>query len=121
MKLITNYVIQLISHLDELPKIDFKKTSNPHANATQSSFKVTMGVMPDYSFGGKGLKIDGVSEGRPAEKAGILTGDIILKIGDKEIEDVYGYMKVLNASENGQTVVVELSRKGKMVKLSLTF
>ncbi len=121
MKLITNYVIQLVSHLDELPKIDFKKTSNPHANATRTSFKVTMGVMPDYSFSGKGLKIDGVSEGRPAEKAGILAGDILLKVGDKEIKDVYSYMEVLNTSEKGQTVSVLVSRKGEEVTLSLTF
>lgn len=121
MKLITNYVIQLVSHLDELPKIDFKKTSNPHANATRSSFKVTMGVMPDYSYSGKGLKIDGVSEGRPAEKAGIQAGDILLKVGDREIKDVYGYMEVLNTSEKGQTVPVIVSRKGEEVKLMLTF
>lgn len=121
MKLITNYVIQLVSHLDELPKIDFKKTSNPHANATRSSFKVTMGVMPDYSYSGKGLKIDGVSEGRPAEKAGILAGDILLKVGDKEIKDVYSYMEVLNTSEKGQTVAVIVSRKGEEVTLTLTF
>ncbi|MBX2951866.1 MAG: M20/M25/M40 family metallo-hydrolase [Leadbetterella sp.] len=121
MKLITNYVIQLVSHLDELPKIDFKKTSNPHANATRSSFKVTMGVMPDYSYSGKGLKIDGVSEGRPAEKAGIQAGDILLKVGDREIKDVYSYMEVLNTSEKGQTVPVIVNRKGEEVKLMLTF
>ena len=121
MKLITNYVIQLVSHLDELPKIDFKKTSNPHAAATRSSFKVTTGVMPDYSFSGKGLKIDGVSEGRPAEKAGILAGDILLKVGEKEIKDVYGYMEVLNTSEKGQTVSVVVNRKGEEMTLKLTF
>jgi hypothetical protein len=121
MKLITNYVTQLISHLDELPKIDFKKTANPHANATASSFKVTMGVMPDYSFSGNGLKVDGVTGGRPAEKAGILPGDILLKVGDKPINDVYAYMEVLNTSEKGQTVPVIVNRKGEEVKLSLTF
>lgn len=121
MKLITNYVVQMVSHLEDMPKIDFKKTSNPHANATRSSFKVTMGVMPDYSFTGKGLKIDGVTEGRPAEKAGVLAGDILLKVGEKEIKDVYGYMEVLNTSEKGQTVPVIVSRKGQEVKLSLTF
>lgn len=121
MKLITNYVIQLVSHLDELPKIDFKKTSNPHANATRSSFKVTMGVMPDYSYSGKGLKIDGVTEGRPAEKAGIRAGDILLKVGRKEIKDVYGYMEVLNTSEKGETVRVVVNRKGEELTLELTF
>lgn len=121
MKLITNYVVQLVGHLDDLPKIDFKKTSNPHANATRSSFKVTMGVMPDYSFSGVGLKIDGVTEGRPAEKAGVKAGDIIFKIGEKEIKDVYGYMEVLNNSEKGQKVVVKLKRGEEVLERPLVF
>jgi S1-C subfamily serine protease len=80
-----------------------------------------MGVMPDYSFSGNGLKVDGVTGGRPAEKAGILPGDILLKVGDKPINDVYAYMEVLNTSEKGQTVPVIVNRKGEEVKLSLTF
>ncbi|MCD8539604.1 MAG: PDZ domain-containing protein, partial [Leadbetterella sp.] len=61
------------------------------------------------------------SEGRPAEKAGIRAGDILLKVGDREIKDVYGYMEVLNTSEKGQTVSVVVNRKGEEVRLELTF
>lgn len=121
IKLICNYLVQLINHVDELPKLEFTQTSNPHAKTTQSSFKVTMGIMPDYAFSGNGLKIDGVSDGRPAAKAGLKAGDIILKIDDKEIKDVYAYMEVLRSSEKGQTVMVETKRGEEILKFNLTF
>jgi hypothetical protein len=115
------YIKGMIEKLENAPKIDFKKTSNPHSAATKSSFKVTMGVIPDYSFDGKGLKIDGASEGRPGEKAGLKAGDIITKIGDFEIKDVYAYMAALGKFEKGQTVPVIINRKGEILTLSLTF
>ena len=119
--LMLNYVQKMIEKLNVNPKIDFKKTSNPHSKAAKTSFKVTMGVIPDYSFDGKGLRIDGASEGRPGEKAGLKAGDIITKIGDFEIKDVYGYMDALGKFEKGQTVPVIIMRKGETMTLSLTF
>ena len=41
------------------------------------AYKVTLGIMPDYTDYGDGLHIDGVTEGRPADKAGILSGDVL--------------------------------------------
>jgi hypothetical protein len=119
--LLLEYVIEVINKLDKNPKIPFKKTSNPHSQSTASSFKVTLGVIPDYAFDGKGLKLDGVSDGRPAEKAGILAGDIILKIGSLEIKDVYAYMEALGKFEKGQTVKVTIKRKEEIKELDLTF
>ena len=119
--LMLEYVKNMIGLLNDQEKIDFKKTTNPHAAAAKSSFKVTMGVIPDYSFDGKGLKLDGVSEGRPGEKAGLKTGDIITKIGEYEIKDVYAYMTALGKFEKGLTVPVEILRKGETLTLSLTF
>jgi hypothetical protein len=119
--MLLDYIKAMIKKLNTVAKIDFKKTSNPHSAATKSSFKVTMGVIPDYSFDGKGLKIDGASEGRPGEKAGLKAGDVITKIGDHEIKDVYGYMAALGKFEKGQTVPVIVNRKGEILTLTLTF
>lgn len=119
--LLLEYVINVINQINLRPVLDFKKTSNPHSNASKSSFKVTLGVIPDYSFDGIGLRLDGVSDGRPAEIAGIKTGDIILKIGTFEIKDVYSYMEALNKFEKGMTVKVLLKRKEEKKEVELTF
>lgn len=119
--LLLNYIKGIIRKLNLQEKIDFKKTSNPHSAATKSSFKVTMGVIPDYSFDGKGLKLDGTTDGRPGEKAGLKAGDIVTKIGEYDIVDVYGYMAALGKFEKGQTVVIIVNRKGEVLTMNLTF
>lgn len=73
----------------------------------------TLGVLPDYGYDGEGFKITGVTEGRPAANAGIKGGDVIIKIGDVDIKDIYGYMESLNTLEEGKKTSVTILRDGK--------
>ncbi|QRR01008.1 M20/M25/M40 family metallo-hydrolase [Dyadobacter sandarakinus] len=119
---ILSLIAKLVEQLDkEAAEPEFVTTSNPHANATASSFKVTMGVMPDYSYTGKGLRIDDVSKARPAEQAGIQAGDVITRLAGKEISDIYDYMEILGHHEKGDQVDAEFLRAGKLHKVKVTF
>jgi hypothetical protein len=121
-KLMLDYVIAMLSKLDKAPKIDFKKTNaNPHGGSVKSSFKVTMGVIPDYAYDKGGLRLDGVSDGKPAQKAGLKAGDIILKIGEYAVKDVYAYMEALGKFTKGQVVEVQYTRDQKTETTKLTF
>jgi aminopeptidase YwaD len=80
-----------------------------------------MGVMPDYAYDKKGMRIDGVTDGKPAAKAGIKTGDVIVKIGETEIENVYTYMDVLTKLKKGETAKVVVKRGNEDVVLDVTF
>lgn len=97
----------------------FQKTAAPKENKV--SFKVTMGIMPDYTFDGNGVKIDGVSPGKPAEKAGLQAGDIIIQINDNLIKDVQEYMKALGQFTKGQTVKVKIIRGKDEIIKEVTF
>ena len=77
--------------------------------------------MPDYVYSGTGLKIDGVQLDRPAEKAGILGGDIVIKMGDLEITDIYKYMEALGTYNKGDTTKVKVKRGDKTMEFSVTF
>ena len=68
LDLISNYIFSIISDLDDNGKLPFRKTKNESQESPR--FKVSLGVIPDYLYDGKGMRIDGVSSGRPAEKAG---------------------------------------------------
>lgn len=114
-------IVEVVDKLDEVQTIDFQKTTNPHSRSTASSFKVTLGIMPDYSYDKGGVKIDGVTEDRPAFKAGILQGDIITKLGEYDIKDINDYMKALGKFEKGQTVDTEVKRKEETIRLKVTF
>ncbi|MFM7766865.1 MAG: M28 family metallopeptidase, partial [Bacteroidota bacterium] len=68
--MIIDYIMQVIAAIDGSDsKLAFTKT-NDNNNEDTPRFKVTLGVVPDYGFDGKGMRIDGVSEGKPAKKAG---------------------------------------------------
>jgi aminopeptidase YwaD len=114
-----SYIQNLLIQTNEMDKLVFTKTRE--VSMARSSFKVTMGVMLDYTFAGPGIYVDGISSDRPAEKAGVKPGDIIMKIGEDEIADVEGYMKVLGKHEKGQTVEVKVKRGEKEIMLPLTF
>ena len=77
--------------------------------------------MPDYLFTGKGMRIDGVSEDRPAQKSGMQKGDVVVKMGEHPVEDMMSYMKNLSMFEKGETVKVVIDRNGEEITLDVTF
>lgn len=113
-------IIDVIESLDSKDKLTFLKTKTKSL-AGRSSFKVTMGIMPSYAGDSDGLKVDGVSENKPAQKAGVLSGDIILMMGDMAIHDIQNYMDALNKFEKGQTIPVKVRRGEEVVTLNVTF
>jgi hypothetical protein len=117
---ILELIASLIERLDAKPKLTFLKTKTK-MQTSRSSFKVTLGIMPSYAADVEGLKVDGVTEGRPGQKAGILTGDIIVQLGDYPIKDIQQYMEALGKFEKGQTVPVKVKRKDETLNLSVTF
>jgi S1-C subfamily serine protease len=80
-----------------------------------------MGVMPDYAFDKKGLRIDGVTEGKPAAKAGLKAGDIILKMGENDIADFYSYMDALGKFKKGEATKVVVQRGTESITFDITF
>lgn len=117
---VLNLIRQVIERLDGEPKLQFLKTKS-NALAVRSPFKVTLGVMPSYSSDEPGLKVDGVTEERPAHKAGIQTGDLIIQMGPYEIKDVQSYMEALGKFEKGQTIPVKVKRGGEVLTFLVVF
>ncbi len=119
-KEILELIIRLVENLDKQPKLTFLATKNKSMGSARA-FKVTMGVMPSYTSSEEGLKVDGVTEGKPAQKAGIVAGDVIVQIGSYQIKDMQGYMDALGKFEKGQVVPVKLKREKEIITLNVTF
>jgi len=119
MELISDYIFKIITDLDDNGKLSFRVTKNESEDIP--SFKVSLGVMPDYLFDGKGMRIDGINKGRPAEKSGILKGDIVVKIGNYNVTDLMSYMRALSKFESGVSTSVLIKREGKIIKKEITF
>jgi len=119
-KEVLELITALIEKLNDEPKLAFLETKNKSMDSSRS-FKVTLGVMPSYTSDAAGLLVDGVTEGRPAQKAGIETGDIIIQIGEYPIKDIQNYMDALGKFEKGQTTSVKVKRKNEVLTLNVTF
>ncbi|MFK5982752.1 MAG: M28 family peptidase [Flavobacteriaceae bacterium] len=119
MEDISDYIITIIADLDDNGKLAFRKTKNESDNTPE--FKVTLGVVPDYLYDGKGMRLDGITEDKPAHGAGMKKGDIVVKVGEYEITDMMSYMKCLSKFEKGQKTIVEVEREGEIVELEVTW
>ncbi|NCT19108.1 MAG: M28 family peptidase [Flavobacteriia bacterium] len=119
METLSNYILAVVKDLDGFGKLAFRTTKNESEETPR--FKVGLGVVPDYLFDGKGMRIDGISEGKPAQKAGLQKGDIIKKLDTITITDMMSYMKALSTFEAGQKTKVTLDRKGEILEMEVTF
>lgn len=117
---ILNYMVQLIQRLDDKGKLAFIKTKDSDNNESPR-FKVTLGVVPDYGFEGQGMRIDGVSDGKPAQKAGLKQGDIVKQIGEIPVTDMMSYMKALGKFNKGDKATVTVLRGKEEVKAEVEF
>ena len=115
-----NLITRMVASLENEEKLTFLRTRSKGV-AGRASFKVSLGIMPSYAGGENGLKVDGVSDGRPAQKAGIRVGDVIIGIGNFKILNIDDYMKALGQFDNGQTVPVKVKRADGVLTLSVTF
>ncbi|MBL4586585.1 MAG: M28 family peptidase, partial [Flavobacteriales bacterium] len=120
MAKVGSLIYDLISELNDKDKLAFTKTKDS-GSSKAPAFSVTLGVIPDYLFDGKGMRISGVKEDRPAANAKIMAGDIVIKMGDIEIVDMMSYMKGLAAFEKGDKATVIVIRGEKELKKKVKF
>jgi hypothetical protein len=120
MVAIDEYIYRVIIAADSKGRLTFAKTKEDK-NENTPRFKVTLGVIPDYMFDGEGMRIDGVSDGKPAAAAKLLKGDIVIQLGEHKVTDMMSYMKALSMFKKGETTVVTYMRNNKKETVNLTF
>lgn len=106
---IVKLIYELISRTDAKGKLSFAKTTEPQMGQTRR-FTVSLGVIPDYGYSGTGMRIDGVSPGKLAEKLGLQAGDILLQLGEFKFVDVMSYMQALGKFNKGDKTQLRIKR-----------
>ena len=76
------------------------------------SFKVVLRLLPDYGADVEGMGVASVTPGGPAEKAGLKSGDVIVRFGKTSVRSVRDYMVGLGKAKPGEPVEVEFDRGG---------
>ena len=119
MNLISDYIYNIINDLDDNGELAFRKTKNESEESPR--FKVGLGVVPDYLYDGKGMRIDGTREETPAYAAGLKKGDVVLKLGDSTITDMMSYMRALSVFDNGDEANITVKRGEEIIETKVKF
>jgi aminopeptidase YwaD len=116
---VVKLVQQIVGFANNKGKLAFLKTKE--AQVSTARFSVSLGVMPDYAFDKTGVRIDGVSEGKLAQKLGLQAGDVLMQLGDYKFSDVNSYMQTLAKFKKGDATQLTIKRGEKEMKFDLVF
>ncbi len=119
MAQIGGYIFNIVKRMDQEAKPAFTPTRQVSTGRTR--FKVTLGIIPDYSFQEGGVRVDGVSENKPAAAAGVQAGDVIIGLGSHTINGMQSYMEALGAFNPGDATEVTIRRGTEEKTLPLIF
>lgn len=119
-KEVVKMIYRVIELTDNKGKLAFAKTNDPQPGGARA-FRVSLGVMPDYGFSGTGMRIDGVSPGKIAEKLGLQAGDVLLQLGEYKFVDVKSYSDVLSKFNKGDAAQLKFKRGNEEKTVSVQF
>ena len=97
---------------------DYIEQTAPKTRTT-GGLRAYLGTIPDYAEEVKGVLLSGARKGGPADKAGIKSGDIIVELAGKKIENIYDYTKAIQALKIGKKTRIVVLRKKKRITLTV--
>ncbi|HWP38860.1 MAG TPA: M28 family peptidase [Gemmatimonadales bacterium] len=100
--------------------LSFVDAEPPPPPAAGGGYGAYLGTIPDMSESPGGVRLTGVRAGSPAEAAGIKAGDVIVRLGDHEVTNLYQMTDALRAHKPGDSVLVVVIRDGQRLELRAT-
>ena len=120
MSEILRFSFDMIADLDSQGKLEFASTPVTRRGQPQRrGAGPTLGLMPDHAFQGEGVKILGIVENRPAQRAGLKEGDVIIKIDENPIPDIEEYMRVMGSFQANQKINVMVNRNEDQMEIEV--
>lgn len=116
---VVDYACQVIKGIDDLDERPAFSKAGPAQPPQGRGFRVSLGTIPDYAAQVEGVKLSGVREGSAAGKAGLKADDVIVKLGAREIKNIYDYTYALGDLEGGKEVEIVVLRAGQRITLKI--
>ena len=106
---------------DRATKLTFTKVAvSTVARSASAGNGAYFGSIPDMGGGDEtGMRLSGVSPGGPAEKAGLMAGDLIVEFAGKPVKNIYDYTDAIGAQKPGDAITVVVLRGAKKERLSI--
>lgn len=112
-------IYRIIEKANAQEKLAFTPTREPQVSTAR--FSVTLGIMPDYTYSKGGVRVDGISDGKPAQKAGLAAGDVIVQLGKQSVTNLDAYMQALSTYKKGDKTTVTVKRGTKQQTFNIQF
>lgn len=116
---ILDLVAYIVREVDGTEKRLTYTTAKTEPTPRTGGFRVYLGTIPNYAESNDGLLLDGVRDDSPAAKAGLKAGDKIVKIGTRDIKNVYDYTYALGEMKGGEEYVIEVIRGADRLSLRI--
>jgi hypothetical protein len=117
---VAHYVADVVTAVANRPgPLTFVDAPRPKETASGSGYGAYLGTIPDMSESPGGVRITGVRAGSPAQTGGLQGGDVITKMGDQVVANLYDMTDVLRAHHPGDTLVIVVQRNGAAVPLTV--
>lgn len=124
-------ILDRLTHLNQPPVVSEPKSQLNQARSaittpvvSRASYaptrKIEVGIVCDSSYQGFGVKIYDILKQKPAERAGLKPGDIILQMGTRKITTAADYAEVLNKLRPGAKMVVKVKRGVTVQNFTIT-
>jgi aminopeptidase YwaD len=112
---VLDYVYDIAMDIDNIPERPDYLLVEKKESGQMFARKVYVGTIPDFAGNVDGYKISGVSEGGPAQIAGLKGGDIIIEFGGKKISNIYDFTYALSDFVPGDVVDVVVKRGNEQI------
>lgn len=115
--------LQIVIHGDKLnlDNIEWNSGEPRHERLrSEEAMKAFLGVYPDNTESGVGVKLSGIVSGSGAAAAGLQQGDVITSLAGHATNGTYGLRGVLAKLEPGETVQAEFLRDGQPMQAQVT-
>ncbi|MEM7675287.1 MAG: M28 family peptidase, partial [Myxococcota bacterium] len=107
-----------VSKSEQAP--DYVKVAAPTNRGNRRTNRVYLGTIPEYASPEvKGVKLSGVSNEGPAQKAGVRGGDVIVELDGRKLENIYDYVKVLDNLKIGNEIKMVVVRDGERLEFTV--
>ncbi len=118
----TEFVAAFADHYSTVKeKPDFQKTKGGSINTGSGVGVPRIQFAPgNYGEEDKGVLVAQVTEGGPADKAGLKEGDFIVGVGGVAVKGMEGYMTAMGKQKVGVEFEITVMRKDKELKLKVT-
>ena len=121
---VATFTARLVRALaDRVAPLTFINAPEPVAagsTAATAGYGAYLGTIPDMSLNSGGVRLTGVRAGSPAALGGLLSDDIITRIGETDVGNLQGMTEVLRSHRPGEVVEIRILRSGVEQRVTVT-